>query len=160
MTILYLAIAAGVVALIFALLLAMNVVKQDGGSEEVRAIGRAIQQGAMAFLAREYTLLAGFVIVMAIILAIFIDFDVTGKVGFERSIPKTAIAYLIGAISSGLAGFIGMSIAVRANTRTTVKAMQGLNPALRVAFNSGGVMGVSVVGIGLLAERILGLPRS
>ena len=155
MTIFYLAIAAGIVALIFALLLAMNVLKQDRGSEEIQSIGRAIQQGAMAFLAREYTLLAGFVVVIAIILAIFIDFDVTGRVGVDRSIPSTAIAYLIGAISSGLAGFLGMSIAVRANTRTTVKAMQGLNAALRVAFNSGGVMGVSVVGIGLLGVTIL-----
>ncbi|MCH9010126.1 MAG: sodium-translocating pyrophosphatase [Chloroflexi bacterium] len=155
MTIFYLAIAAGIVALIFALLLAMNVLKQDRGSEEIQKIGRAIQEGAMAFLAREYTLLAGFVVIMAIILAVFIDFDVTGRVGTDRSIPSTAIAYLIGAISSGLAGFIGMSIAVRANTRTTVKAMQGLNGALRVAFNSGGVMGVSVVGIGLLGVTIL-----
>ena len=155
MTIFYLAIAAGIVALIFALLLAMNVLKQDRGSEEIQKIGRAIQEGAMAFLAREYTLLAGFVVIMAIILAVFIDFDVTGRVGVDRSIPSTAIAYLIGAISSGLAGFIGMSIAVRANTRTTVKAMQGLNGALRVAFNSGGVMGVSVVGIGLLGITIL-----
>ena len=155
MTIFYLAIAAGIVALIFALLLAMNVLKQDRGSEEIQKIGRAIQEGAMAFLAREYTLLAGFVVIMAIILAVFIDFDVTGRVGTDRSIPSTAIAYLIGAISSGLAGFIGMSIAVRANTRTTVKAMEGLNGALRVAFNSGGVMGVSVVGIGLLGVTIL-----
>ena len=73
----------------------------------------------------------------------------------ESAFPATAISYLIGAIGSGLAGFIGMSIAVRANTRTAVKAMQGLNPALRVAFNSGAVMGVSVVGIGLLGVSIL-----
>ena len=94
MTIFYIAVAAGIVALVFALLLAMNVVKQDRGSEDIQAIGRAIQQGAMAFLAREYTLLAGFVVVIAIILAIFIDFDVTGRVGIDRSIPSTAIAYI------------------------------------------------------------------
>ena len=155
MEILLLAVVAGIVALLFALFLALNVVKQDPGSEEIQFIGRAIQEGANAFLRREYTLLAVFVVVVTIILALFIDFDITGRVGGGSSIPATAISYLIGAISSGLAGFIGMSIAVRANTRTAVKAMQGLNPALRVAFNSGTVMGVSVVGIGLLGVSIL-----
>jgi K(+)-stimulated pyrophosphate-energized sodium pump len=87
---------------------------------------------------------------MFVILAVFIDYDVLDKVGSDRNMPSTAIAYLAGAVGSALAGFIGMSIAVRANTRTTVKAMQGLNGALRVAFNSGTVMGVSVVGIGLI----------
>ena len=148
--ILYLAIAAGVVALVFALALTINILRQDQGSEEIRFIGRAIQDGAMAFLSLEYRLLSLFVLLMFIVLAVFIDYDVTDKVGSDRSLPSTAIAYLAGAVGSGLAGFIGMSIAVRANTRTTVKAMQGLNPALRVAFSSGAVMGITVVGIGLL----------
>ena len=155
MEIILIAVVASIVALAFALILALNVTRQDGGSEEIQFIGRAIQQGAMAFLTREYTLLAAFVVVVAIILAVFIDFDVTGKVGASNGFPSTALSYLIGAIGSGLAGFIGMSIAVRANTRTAVKAMQGLNPALRVAFNSGTVMGISVVGIGLLGISIL-----
>ena len=155
MEILLLAVVAGIVALLFALFLAMNVIKQDPGSEEIQFIGRAIQEGANAFLRREYTLLAVFVVVVTVILALFIDFDITGRVGGGSGIPATAISYLIGAIGSGLAGFIGMSIAVRANTRTAVKAMQGLNPALRVAFNSGTVMGVSVVGIGLIGVSIL-----
>ena len=155
MEIILIAVVASIAALAFALILALNVTRQDGGSEEIQFIGRAIQQGAMAFLTREYTLLAAFVVVVAIILAVFIDFDVTGKVGASNGFPSTALSYLIGAIGSGLAGFIGMSIAVRANTRTAVKAMQGLNPALRVAFNSGTVMGISVVGIGLLGISIL-----
>ena len=155
MEIILIAVVASIVALAFALILALNVTRQDGGSEEIQFIGRAIQQGAMAFLTREYTLLAAFVVVVAIILAVFIDFDITGKVGASNGFPSTALSYLIGAIGSGLAGFIGMSIAVRANTRTAVKAMQGLNPALRVAFNSGTVMGISVVGIGLLGISIL-----
>ena len=93
---------------------------------------------------------------MAIILAVFIDFDVTGRVGnTTEAIPGTAIAYLVGAIGSGLAGFIGMSIAVRANTRTTVQAMEGLNPALKVAFHSGAVMGLSVVGLALLGVTLM-----
>ena len=155
MTIFVIAIAAGIVALIFALILTINLMRQDGGNEQVQFIGKAIQQGAMAFLTREYTLLAGFVIIIAIILAVLIDFDVTGRVGSSHYYPSTAIAYLVGAIGSGLAGFIGMSIAVRANTRTTVKAMEGLNPALRVAFSSGTVMGVTVVGIGLIGVTVM-----
>ena len=124
--------------------------------DRIRFIGKAIQEGAMAFLSREYRLLAIFVVVMAVILAAFIDFDVTGRVGSDStSLPGTAIAYLVGAIGSGLAGFIGMSIAVRANTRTTVQAIQGLNPALRVAFNSGAVMGLSVVGLALLGVTLM-----
>ena len=151
MIILYLAIAAGVVALIFALLLTLNILRQDEGDETVRFIGKAIQEGARAFLTREYTVLAVFVVIVFIALAVFIDYDVLGREdGSASGVPSTAIAYLAGAIGSALAGYIGMSIAVRANTRTTVKAMIGLNPALRVAFNSGAVMGISVVGIGLI----------
>ena len=150
MTILYIAIGAGALALAFALALTLNILKQDRGSETVQFIGRAIQDGANAFLSREYLMLGVFVIAMFAVLAVFIDYDVTGKAGVDRAIPSTAIAYLAGAIGSALAGYIGMSIAVRANTRTTVKAMQGLNAALRVAFNSGSVMGVAVVGIGLI----------
>ena len=161
MTILYIAIAAGVVALGFAFVLTLGVLRQDQGDETVRFIGRAIQEGAMAFLAREYRMIAIFVVFMTGVLALFIDYDVTSRIAEntdrvgDRQIPSTAIAYLTGAVSSALAGFIGMSIAVRANTRTTVKAMQGLNPALRVAFNSGTVMGISVVGIGLIGVTAL-----
>ena len=155
--ILYLSIAAGVVALGFAAILTSRILKSDEGSEEVRFIGNAIREGAMAFLAREYRMLAIFVFGVFIILAVFIDYDVLDKIDevrkvpdWAQSVPATALSYLAGAIGSGLAGFIGMSIAVRANTRTTVQAQYGLNPALRIAFNSGTVMGVSVVGIGLI----------
>ena len=157
MAIFYIAIAAGLAGLGFAFILTLNILRQEKGDETVQFIGRAIQEGAIAFLSREYRLLAVFVVAIMVILALFIDYDVTGRVADntdrisgDRTIPSTAIAYLAGALGSALAGFIGMSIAVRANTRTTVKAQQGLNPALRVAFNSGTVMGVSVVGIGIL----------
>ena len=153
--ILYFAIAAGGVALAFAAALTVNVLRQERGSETIQFIGRAIEQGAMAFLTREYRMLSIFVVAMFIVLALFIDYDVLDKVGSTRDMPSTAISYLAGAVGSALAGFIGMSIAVRANTRTTVKAMQGLNPALRVAFNSGSVMGISVVGIGLIGVTAL-----
>ena len=151
----YIAIAAGGLALLFAAALALNILRQDAGSEAVQAIGRAIQEGAMAFLAREYRFLALFVIAVFVILAVFIDYDITDKVGNDRNYPATAIAYLVGALSSGLAGFLGMNIAVRANIRTTTSAIMGINPALRVAFNSGAVMGISVVGIGILGVTIL-----
>ena len=150
------ALVASIVSLAFAAYLTSNVLKKDEGNDQIRFIGKAIQEGAMAFLSREYRLLAIFVVVMAVILAAFIDFDVTGRVGNNSdSVPGTAIAYLVGAIGSALAGFIGMSIAVRANTRTTVQAIQGLNPALRVAFNSGAVMGLSVVGLALLGVTLM-----
>ena len=155
MVVLYLAIASGIVALGFALLLTLMLLREDEGDETIRFIGKAIQDGAMAFLSREYRMLALFVVLIFVILAVFIDYDVLDKTGTDRSMPSTAISYLVGAIGSALAGFIGMSIAVRANTRTTVKAMQGLNPALRVAFSSGAVMGISVVGIGLIGITVL-----
>ena len=156
MDILYLSIVAGVIALAFAAYLSWKVMQSDEGSEQVRFIGNAIREGAMAFLSREYRLLAVFVVIVFVILWVFIDLDVLNKVeGDGETIPGTAISYLVGALGSALAGFIGMSIAVRANTRTTVQAQTGLNPALRVAFNSGTVMGVSVVGIGLIGITVV-----
>ena len=156
MGILILAIVSGVVALGFAAILTTRILKADEGNEQVRFIGNAIREGAMAFLSREYRLLAIFVVIVCIVLAVFIDFDILNRIeGSASGIPGTAISYLVGAIGSGLAGFIGMSIAVRANTRTTVQAQQGLNPALRLAFNSGTVMGVSVVGIGLIGLTVM-----
>ena len=97
------ALVASLVSLAFAGYLTSSVLKKDEGSEQIQAIGKAIQEGAMAFLSREYRLLAIFVVVMAIVLAVFIDFDVTGRVvdvtGKEvGNVPGTAIAYLVGAI--------------------------------------------------------------
>jgi len=145
-----LAIAAGCVALLFAAFTAMRVLKADQGNEQVRAIGDAIREGSNAFLRREYMALVPFVVVVAIVLGVLIDW-----LTLEQVIPKTAISYLAGTICSAVAGLVGMSIAVRANVRTATAAIQGLNPALRIAFSSGTVMGVTVVGIGLLGVTIL-----
>ena len=154
--IIFVAIGAAVIGLLFAVYLTATILREDEGNERVRFIGDAIRQGSAAFLKREYGVLAVFVVVVVVILALFIDYDILGKIeGSEGGAPSTAIAYLIGAVGSALAGYIGMSIAVRANTRTTVKAQEGLNPALRLAFNSGAVMGLTVVGIGLLGVAIL-----
>jgi K(+)-stimulated pyrophosphate-energized sodium pump len=145
---LYLAIGAGVLALLFAIFLAMRVLKADEGTDLMKEIGAAIQEGSNAFLKREYTVLAGFVvIVFGILLAMGLTRD-------EQE-PETAIAYVIGAVASGLTGLIGMRIAVKANMRTAAAARTSLNAALRIAFSSGGVMGITVVGIGILGSAIL-----
>ena len=145
---LILAIVAGAVALAFAAYLAVRVLGADEGTERMKEIGAAIQEGANAFLKREYTVLAGFVIVVFVVLLVL------GLVREEQD-EMTAIAYLVGAVSSALAGFIGMRVAVKSNMRTASAARFGLNRALRVAFSSGGVMGITVVGIGLLGAVIL-----
>ena len=152
----YLTLLAGAVGIIFAILQTIYILKQDPGNERIQFIGNAIRDGANAFLSREYRFLAIFVIIVTILVALLIDFDISGKIGTTNgSIPGTAISYLIGAIGSALAGFVGMNIAVRANTRTAVKAIQGLHPALRIAFTSGTVMGISVVSIGLIGVSVL-----
>jgi len=159
-----LAIAAGVVGLVTAGLLAMRVLKQPEGNEEVREIGDLIKIGSAAFLKKEYSILAVFVLIIFVILALFIDYNILDnatitELGSGGAItadgPWTAIAYILGAIGSALAGFIGMSIAVRGNTRTATAAQTGLNKALQVAFRTGSVMGLTVVGIGIIGVSAL-----
>ena len=144
------ALAAGCVALLFAAYKAMEVLKADTGNQRMRAISDAIREGSGTFLRREYMVLAPFVVVVAIGLWALID-----RWALENTVPEMAIAYLAGTICSATAGFIGMSVAVRANVRTAAAAMHGLNPALRIAFSSGTVMGITVVGIGLLGVTTL-----
>ena len=156
MTSIVISFAAGATALLFAIALVMYILRQDEGNETMREIGKAIQEGAMAFLKREYAVLGAFSLIIFVILWVFIDVDVLDRIpGDARSLPATAISYLAGAVASGLAGFIGMNVAVRSNTRTTAKAQQGLGPALRVAFSGGAVMGITVVGIGLIGVTAL-----
>ena len=145
------ALAAGALALIFAGFTAMRVLSAEAGNELMRSIGDSIREGAGAFLRREYMSLLPFVVVVTVVLGV-LDYTV-----FDHGMaaPATAISYLVGTICSGTAGFIGMNVAVRANVRTAAAGMRGLNPALRVAFSSGTVMGVTVVGIGLLGVTIL-----
>ena len=147
---LILAMAAGGVALLFALITAIRVLKADPGNSAMQDIGLAIQEGAAAFLRREYMWLVPFVVVVTGVLWVLIDWYIR-----DDLLPRTAISYLAGTISSATAGYIGMNVAVRANVRTAAAAMRGLNPALRIAFSSGSVMGTTVVGIGLLGVTIL-----
>ncbi len=160
-----LALGAAIVGLLAALMLARSVLAQDAGPEVIQKVGRLIAEGAMAFLRREYMILAVFVAVVAVLLAALIDFNITANATIRElnasveqrfgTGPWTATSYVLGAIGSATAGFVGMSIAVRGNTRTAAAAMKGLNPALRVAFNTGTVMGLTVVGIGLLGITLL-----
>jgi len=161
-----LAIAAGAVGLVAAALLVWRVMRQPSGNEAVREIGALIQEGSAAFLRKEYSILAVFVVIMFAILAGFIDYNILGNAtiarlgaggAIESDGPWTALAYLAGAVGSGLAGFIGMSIAVRGNTRTATAAQHGLNKALQVAFSTGAVMGLTVVGIGIIGVSALWL---
>ena len=145
------ALAAGVLALLFAAFTAFRVLKADPGNEAMRSIGDAIRNGASAFLRREYMTLLPFV---AVVTAALVALDYT-IFTHGLAAPATAISYVAGTICSGLAGFIGMNVAVRANIRTAAAAQHGLNPALRVAFSSGSVMGITVVGIGLLGVTVL-----
>jgi K(+)-stimulated pyrophosphate-energized sodium pump len=144
------ALVAGGVALLFAAFSAQRVMAADSGNQRMIEIGVAIREGASAFLKREYMALVPFVIIVTGVLWVLIDYLTLG-----RAVPATAISYLAGTIASGVTGYIGMNVAVRANVRTAAAAMRGLNPALRVAFSSGTVMGITVVGIGLLGVTIL-----
>ena len=158
MEILIFAIITGVLALAFSGYRVMAVMREGQGNEAMQSIAKAIQLGANAFLKREYAVLAIFVIAMFVVLLVFIDFDVLDKDplgNFSNDAPAMAISYLVGAILSATAGYLGMMIAVRANVRTAAKAQEGLNGALRVAFNSGTVMGMMVVGLGILGLAIL-----
>lgn len=139
MNMLYLAPIVGVLALLFAAYKASFVSKQDAGNERMKEISSYISEGAMAFLTREYKALVVFVIVLAIILAVGL-----------KSIP-TAICFVVGAIFSVAAGYVGMKVATKANVRTTNAAWKsGLGKALDVAFSGGVVMGMCVVGLGII----------
>ncbi len=144
-TVLYTVIGLGVLSLLFAWYRSTWIGKQEPGTDRMQEIGKAVREGAMAFLSREYRVLAIFVVIVAIILALFYP-------GANRVV---AVSFVIGAISSALAGFFGMRVATNANTRTTHAARKSLNAALRVAFNGGSVMGLSVVGLGVFGLALL-----
>ena len=142
----YLWISAWVLALVFAFWKLRWVESQSQGTKEMATIAGHIRSGAMAFLNREYRVLSIFVIVVAILL--FLGYNSEGQ-------GVIAIAFVFGALCSGLAGFIGMWAATASNSRTTNAARTSLNDALIVAFSGGSVMGMCVAGLGVMGLSLL-----
>ncbi len=138
----FVAPVCGLIALVFALILWLKLKQADTGNERMREIGAAIHEGAMAFMKREYTYLSVFVVVLAIVLAVVINY-------------QTSISFIVGAIFSATAGYVGMKVATAANMRTAHAARSGINPALTTAFSSGTIMGMMVAGLGLFGLGML-----
>ncbi len=138
----------GILGIIYTIWKSIWIGKQDPGNERMQRISGYIARGAMAFLKTEYQVIAIFVVLIAILLAI-------QGASVENSSPVLAISYVFGAFCSGLAGWVGMKIATKSNGRTTQAARKSLNDALRVAFAGGSVMGLAVVGIGITGLSIL-----
>jgi len=145
---LYLIPAAGLLALLYAYLKAKQINKADSGTDKMREIGGHIREGAMAFLGREYKVLAVFVLAVAVLLAV-------ANSSMENSSWLVGVSFIVGAVCSALAGFFGMRVATAANYRTTAAARKSLNAALNIAFGGGSVMGMSVVGLATLGLGLL-----
>ncbi|MBQ7283714.1 MAG: sodium/proton-translocating pyrophosphatase, partial [Oscillospiraceae bacterium] len=134
----FLAVAAGVLALVFAFVLTGKINKFDEGTARMKEIAGSIAEGARAFLFAEYKILVIFAVVLFVVLCVI------------RNVP-TALCFLVGAAFSTIAGYCGMNVATKANVRTASAAKDhGMAQALSVAFSGGAVMGMCVVGLGLL----------
>ena len=129
---------AGALAIIYGFITAKQVLSMSAGTKKMQEISNAIQEGASAYLKRQYYTIALVGVIIFIIIAFFLNLSV-------------ALGFLVGAILSGMAGFIGMHISVRANVRTTEAAKKSLNDGLGVAFKSGAVTGMLVAGLALLS---------
>ncbi|MEL7596748.1 MAG: sodium-translocating pyrophosphatase, partial [Clostridiaceae bacterium] len=137
----YLPIVCGILALVFAFVFSNGITKESSGNERMNEIAGYIQEGAMAFLKREYKYLSIFIVIVAVVIILAIDF-------------KTAVCFVFGAIFSIFAGYFGMKVATKANVRTAEAARTSQSKALNIAFSGGAVMGLSVVGLGVLGLSI------
>jgi K(+)-stimulated pyrophosphate-energized sodium pump len=142
MNLLYIAIACGIVAVLYGIVTSRQVLGMSAGNQRMIEVSAAIQEGAAAYLKRQYTTIAIVGIIVAIIIGIFLK-------------PLSAVAFLIGAVLSGSAGFIGMNISVRSNVRTAEAARNSLQSGLTTAFRAGAVTGLLVAGLALLAIAVL-----
>ncbi len=142
----WLAVVLGLVAVAYGIGLTVYLLRQPAGDERMRGIAAAVQEGAQAYLTRQYTIIAGVAVVLFVLIGLLGQAVNSSLLGWEA-----AIGFLIGAVASAAAGFIGMNVSVRANVRTAEAAKKGLGPALGIAFKGGAVTGLLVVGLALLA---------
>lgn len=147
----YIAPLAGFLSILIAGILAKKVLDEDKGSAEMQAVSSAIQEGARAYLNRQYRTIAIVAVLLTILIAVILPKTSTPLFGFE--LPESiviALGFVLGAAASSAAGYIGMNVSVRANVRTTQAAKGGIEKALGVAFKGGAVTGLAVVGLALL----------
>jgi len=139
---LFLAPLTAIIALAYGIYLAKKVVDQDPGDEKLRSIAKAIEDGAMAYLKKQFSVVIPLVIILSVVIWLSLGL-------------ATAVVFILGAASSALIGYLGMWVAVKANVRTANNATKGLNPALQTAFGAGTVNGMLVVGLGLLGISLI-----